>query len=114
MPDEALRMPMQLRDCRFIRTTQCDEFARFLLETEQGSYRPDPDFGCRSSYFTPEHTDDLRTVVRNHILDQFRRYMGITVNVAISDNVSSPTASFKCIVSGTGAKGNRFDLSWEI
>ena len=114
MPDEALRVPLQLKDCRFLRTQRCEEFARFLLETELGSYRPDPSFGCRSPYFTPEYADDLRTEVRNHIIDQFRRYMGINVNVAISENVVSPTATFKCMVSGTGAKGQRFDLSWEI
>ncbi len=114
MANEAIRTPVELRETRFVRTGGVAEFARFLLETELGSYRPDPEFGCRSSLFTPEHHDDLKVEVRNHVLAQFRRYLGLVVNVAISDNVSSPTATFVCRVSGTGPGNQRFDLSWEI
>jgi hypothetical protein len=115
MADEALRVPIEIRDCRFLRSGRVDEFARFLVETEQGSYRPDPEFGCRSPYFTPEYSNDLKTEVRNHVLEQFRRYLGVTVNVTISDKVEHTiTATFTCRVYGTSRDGQRFDLSWEI
>jgi hypothetical protein len=114
MANEAIRIPLELRDARYVRTGGLVEFARFLLETEQGSYRPDPQFGCRSPFFTPEYYDDLKVEVRNHVLDQFKRYLGMVVNVSISENVTSPTATFVCRVSGTGPGNQRFDLSWEI
>ena len=114
MANEFIRIPMEVRDVRLVRTNGVAEFARFLLETEVGSYEPDPEFGCRSPYFTPEFSDDLKVLVRNHVLNQFRKYMGLTVNVAISDNVSSPTATFVCRVTGSGPGNERFDLSWEI
>ncbi|MCC6961818.1 MAG: hypothetical protein IT585_01055 [candidate division Zixibacteria bacterium] len=114
MANEAVRVPIELRDNRFVRTTGIAEFARFLLETELGSYRPDPEFGCRSPQFTPEYYDDLKVEVRNHVLRQFRQYLGLVVNVSISDNVSTPTATFVCRVTGTGPGNQRFDLSWEI
>ncbi len=114
MASEAIRVPYELKGCQFVRSTSTVEFARFLLETEIGSYEPDPEFGCRSPYFTPNHVDDLRVTVRNHIIDQFRRYMGINVNVLISENVESPLANFACQVTGTDVLGNRFKLTWEI
>ena len=114
MADEALRIPVELKEIRFVRSNSTVEFARFLLETELGSYRPDPEFGCRSPYFTPEYTEDIRVAVRNHVLEQFRRYMGITVNVAISENVTQPTATLVLRVTGTDLHGHRFALSWEV
>ncbi len=115
MADEALRVPIEIRECRFLRSGRAEEFARFLVETEVGSYRPDPEFGCRSPYFTLEFSDDLKTEVRNHVLEQFRRYMGITVSVTFSDKVERNTnATFTCRVYGTARDGRRFDLSWEI
>jgi len=115
MADEALRVPIEIKDCRFLRSDRADEFARFLVETELGSYRPDPELGCRSPYFTPEYSNDLKTEVRNHVLEQFRRYMGVMVNVTISDKVEQNiTATFTCRVYGTARDGQRFDLSWEI
>ncbi len=114
MAGEIIRIPAELRDTRFVRTVGVAEFARFLLETELGSFRPDPEFGCRSPLFTPEHHDDLRVAVRNHVLEQFRRYMGLNVQVSISENVTQPTASFVCRVSGVGPGNQRFDLAWEI
>jgi hypothetical protein len=115
MADEALRVPIEIKDCRFLRSGRAEEFARFLLETEQGSFRPDPEFGCRSPYFSPEYATDLKTEVRNHVLEQFRRYMGIAVNVTISDKVEQNiVATFTCRVYGTSKDGQRFDLSWEI
>jgi hypothetical protein len=114
MAREAIRIPVELKGSQFVRSASTVEFARFLLETEIGSYDPDPDFGCRSSHFTPEYEDDLRVTVRNHLIEQFRRYMGINVNVLISDNVESPLANFACQISGTDTLGNRFKLTWEI
>ena len=114
MAKEALRVPVELKGNQFVRSTATVEFARFLLETELGSFEPDPEFGCRSPYFTPNHIDDLRVTVRNHVIEQFRRYMGLNVNVLISENVESPLASFACQISGTDNFGNRFKLTWEI
>jgi hypothetical protein len=114
MANEALRVPLELRECRFVRSGGAVEFARFLLETELGSYRPDPQFGCRSPYFAPEFSEELKVEVRNHVLAQFQKYMGIVVNVMISENVTVPTATFVCRVSGTAPGNQRFDLSWEI
>jgi hypothetical protein len=114
MADEALRVPIELVDCRFTRSLKSEEFARFLLNTVPGSYKPDPELGCRSPYFTPEYTDDLKNDIRNRVLDQFQRYMGITVNVAISERIQTVTAFCTCHVSGRAANGEKFSLSWEV
>lgn len=114
MANDAIRVPVEIKGSQFVRSSSTVEFARFLLETEIGSYEPDPEFGCRSPYFTPNYTDDLRVTVRNHVIEQFRRYMGLNVNVLISENVESPLASFACEITGTDHHGQRFKLSWEI
>ncbi len=114
MANEALRVPIELKGSQFVRSTSTVEFARFLLETELGSYEPDLEFGCRSPYFTPEYTEDLRVTVRNHVIEQFRRYMGLDVNVLISENVQSAVATFACEITGTDNRGERFKLIWEI
>lgn len=114
MADEALRVPIEINNCQFTRTSKSEEFARFLLSTVPGSYLPDPELGCRSPYFTPEYSSDLKNDLRNHVLDQFQRYMGIAVNVTISEQVETVTAYFTCKVSGRSKSGDKFSLSWEV
>jgi hypothetical protein len=114
MAEETLRVPIELVDCQFVRTAKSEEFARFLLNTVPGSYRPDPELGCRSPYFTPEYSSDLKNDIRNHILGQFQRYMGITVNVTVSEKVETVTAFCTCHVSGRVGTGEKFSLRWEV
>ncbi|MCK4857598.1 MAG: hypothetical protein KAT58_06505 [candidate division Zixibacteria bacterium] len=107
-------MPIELKNCRFSRTTEVEGFARFLLQTVPGSYQPDAELGCRSPYFAPEYYSDPKSEIRNYIIDQFQRYMGITVNVTISEQVESITSFFACRITGTASDGERFALRWEI
>jgi hypothetical protein len=117
MPEEILRVPIEFKDCRFARAGETEGFVRFMLNTVPGSYEPDPDFGCRSPYFAPEYCnslDDLKNDIRNRLLDQFERYLNVTVHVEISERVEPITAFFTCRISGRMPSGERLSLKWEI
>jgi len=114
MPDDVLRVPLELKGFRFVRVGQLESFVRFLLNTVPGSYKPDPDLGCRSPYFSPEYSSDLKTDVHARIIEQFERYLGVNVQVTISDEVETLTAFHTCRLSGRLPNGERFSLKWEI
>ena len=112
--DEALKVPLELKKFRFARIGQLESFVRFLLNTVPGSYKPDPDLGCRSPYFTPEYSHDIKNDVHGRIVEQFERYLGITVHVTVSDEVQTVTAFHTCRIVGRLPNGERFNMSWEI
>lgn len=114
MANEALRVPIELKDCRFRRSESIVEFGRLLLQTEPGSYRPDPEFGCRVSTLKVDYSDDPIRDIRNHIQDQFERYLGLVVKVDVSQAVHSPAAQYHCTVLGLIPGGERFQLNWEF
>ena len=114
MANEALRVPIQLKDCRFVRSSRIEEFALFLLKTEAHSYNPDRGFGCRTPLFAVEYSEDPIRDIRNHIEDQFERYLGLSVKVEVTDRVDTPGKSFKCDVTGLVPGGERFFLTWEF
>ncbi|MFH2055927.1 MAG: hypothetical protein ABIJ61_08215, partial [bacterium] len=65
-------------------------------------------------YFSPEYTSDLKNDVHGRIIEQFERYLGISVQVTVSDEVETMTAFHTCKISGRLPNGERFSMKWEI
>jgi phage baseplate assembly protein W len=114
MDDSPLSVPLEIKKEGFARNGSIAEFARFLLSTEPGSFRPDPEFGCRLSLHHVSDSEDPVRDLRDHVTAQFHRYLGLEVKVEVSVRVENVWAQYHCTVTGITPSKERFQVSWEF